>query len=349
MHEQLDTQVTFNEVPAKSGLLGIITLNRPEALNALTAYMVEAITAKLNAWAIDNNIHAVIIMGAGDKAFCAGGDLKQWYVAGAVNYEQAIPFFRYEYNLTKIIYHYPKPYIALLNGFAMGGGLGVSIHGSHVIASETLKLAMPENGIGLYPDVGASYFLSRCPKHIGMYMGLTGAIINTADAIYAGLVGNCIPKAKFGEFINAVCAHNISELQHIINNFNINTGPSQLIEHLPIIETCFNKNSVEEIISALEKNNSAWALEQVKILNTKSPTSLKVAFKSITLGANMTMEQCMAMEFNLSLQFLQGQDLYEGIRAVIIDKTHDAKWQPATLAAVSTAMLDELFRLKCKL
>jgi enoyl-CoA hydratase len=354
MQENEPSYILFNEIPTNSGQLGLITLNRPAALNALSAQMVVELSDKLHTWAKQTAIQAVIVQSSNERAFSAGGDIKQLYQAGASNYAQGMPFFRYEYQLNKFIHNYPKPYIALINGVTMGGGLGLSVHGSHVIAAENLKLAMPETGIGLYPDVGASYFLSRCPHYLGMYLGLTGSIIGVADAILCGLVQFYVPFVKFSDLLQAIAAKDLSQdaentIRQTVVQFAQKPEASSLQAFIPQIEKCFSGSSVDAIIAALQRDGSVWALEQVQILHSKSPTSLKVTHRAISLGAKLSIDECMDMEFNLTQHLIQGHDIYEGIRAALIDKTHDPKWQPARLENVSNATIDELFKLTCKL
>jgi enoyl-CoA hydratase len=195
-----DAEIIFERL----GAVGLITLNRPKALNALTHGMVVAMHAKLKEWAADSLIGCVVIRGAGDRAFCAGGDIRTLYDSGKAGTPYAIEFYRDEYLLNATIKHYPKPYIALLHGFVMGGGVGVSVHGSHRVADETMQFAMPETGIGLFPDVGGSFFLPRLPGEIGLYLGLTGTRLKTADAVYAGIATHFIPAARRDDLIEAL-------------------------------------------------------------------------------------------------------------------------------------------------
>jgi enoyl-CoA hydratase len=356
MQETKSSQVLFKEIAAIDGKLGIITLNRPEALNAINLEMTMALNAQLKLWADDLQIHAVIIQSSSERAFSAGGDLKHLYIAGKEHHEKGIPVFRDEYELNLLIHDYPKPYIAFLDGISMGGGLGLSIHGSHIIAAENLRLAMPETAIGLYPDVGATYFLSHCPDYLGMYLGVTGNSIGIADAIYCGLVQTFVPHTKFSEVIDSLTkidlsADPFSAVSTAIAKFKAEPVPaeSSLQQNLSTIKSCFNQASVEDIISALKKNNTPWALDKVATIQSRSPTSLKVAFKSIALGAKLDIAACMEMEFNLTTQIIQHHDIYEGIRAILIDKTHDPKWLPATLAEVPDSVIDAMFKLRCKL
>lgn len=348
------TQVIFTELPTKTGKLGIATLNRPEALNAISFDMVIALSEKYHAWADDPAIQAVLIQSASPRAFCAGGDLKQLYTLGRAEYEQSVPFFWHEYHLNKFIHMYPKPYIALIDGITMGGGLGISVHGSHVVAGENLIMAMPETGIGLYPDTGASFFLSHAPNNIGMYMGLTGNTISVADAILADLVQTHAPSKKFALIIQDLCAQDLSTdvestIKQVLSKYQTDPGASKLQTHLSSIKHCFNQNSVSEVLAALRQENSIWAQEQIAIIEKRSPTSLKITHKELTLAVNMDIASCIEMELNLTAKVLQGHDIYEGIRAVVIDKTHDPKWQPARLQDVSDELIDEIFNHKWKL
>ena len=354
MQDTKSSHVIFEKIQAKHGHIGLITLNRPESLNALSEKMTIDISEKLHSWAYDSNILAVIIQSSNQKAFSAGGDVKQLYITGRGNAKQDTTFFRYEYKLNEFIHKYPKPYIALLDGIAMGGGLGLSVHGSHVVAAENLKLAMPETGIGLFPDVGASYFLSHCPNYLGMYLGLTGSIVGFMDAIFCRLVDFYVPREKFSDLIELLTSIDLSldpksAITEAISSLSIVSVGSKLQDNLNTIETCFSKASVDAVISALEAVNTPWALEQIAIMQTRSPTSLKITHKAITMGATMDIAACLEMEFNLITQVVKHHDIYEGIRAVLIDKTHDPKWKPSRLQDVSDSFIDDMFEIKCKL
>lgn len=347
-------EVILSQIPAKHGALGVITLNRPQALNTLSTNMVLAISAQLKEWAIDPSIAIVVIQAAGDRAFCAGGDLKFLYSNKNQDIADALPFFQTEYNLNLLIHQYPKPYIALIDGIVMGGGLGLSIHGARRIASEHLQLAMPETAIGLYPDVGAAHFLSRCPHKLGMYLGLTGNSIGIADALLCQLIDAYIPREQFAEIIPAVAAHDLraNPLQifdAIIAKYQVKPSVAPLLEHLTVIENSFAKDSVTAIMQALNTSNSPWARQQASILASRSPTSLKVTYKNLKLGVTRTLQECLTQDLNLTLHLVQRPDIFEGIRAKLIDKTNDPKWQPATLTAVSDVLIDHLFQIKCQL
>lgn len=346
--------ILFSEHPAKSGKLAVVTLNRPQVLNALSDSMFTALYEQLKIWATDPYIGAVLIRGAGEKAFCAGGDLKQVYNNGPENYKRLIPSFSNEYKLILLISEYPKPYIAILHGIAMGGGLGISLHGSRVIATETLKLAMPETAIGFFPDVGASKFLSQCPYNLGIYLGLTGNSIDINDALYCKLVDAYVPQAKLEQLFNKLLTIDLLEqaaanIDSVVNEFKENPGAASLKEHRAVIEECFGYDDAIQVIRALETLDTDWSVSQAALLHKRSPTSLKATIKQLKLGSILSLKECMTMEFNLAISFFQQSDIYEGIRAAIIDKTFDPKWTPATLSHVSDVTIQEMFEIKCTL
>jgi enoyl-CoA hydratase len=348
------TDILFNEHAAKQGKLAVITLNRPQSLNALSDSMIASLYKQLLLWAKDPQINAVLIRSTGEKAFCAGGDLKQVFNNGPENYKKLIPSFSIEYKLNILINEYPKPYIALLHGIAMGGGLGIALHGTRVIASETLQLAMPETGIGFFPDVGASKFLSQCPYNLGLYLGLTGNTIGTKDAMFCKLINVYVPQDNlenlFNDLLTLDLQHDtLNNIDQLIAQYKQNPGIGSLKEHSEVIEECFGQNSVENIIRALETKDSAWSVEQAAILNKRSPTSLKVTLEQLHRGASMSLRDCMDMEFNIALELFQQTDVYEGIRAAIIDKTFNPKWNPATLAKVNDQQIQAMCQIKCKL
>lgn len=329
------------------GQLGIITLNRPNQLNACTEAMCIAMHAQLAAWEKTEAIKAVVIHGAGDKAFCAGGDIRAIYQSRNESHI-AHRFFKHEYRLNQAIYHFSKPYIPLMNGITMGGGAGVSIHGKHRIATEKLKFAMPETGIGFFTDVGGSYFLSRCPSHVGMYLGLTGHTINAADAHQIGLVDYVVNSADLSVLLDALVNATWGNDPHqtvnqIAVSFATPDVASDLVSHRSLIERCFSQASVEEIMGALDQSDDEWAKNTAQHLRTRSPTSLKVVFEQLKRGAELDFDACMQMEYQMAKHFLEGSDFYEGIRAAVIDKDRSPRWHPATLEEVSEEMVAGYF------
>ena len=314
---------------AERGGTGWVTLNRPKALNALTHAMARRLDARLAAWAEDDAIERVVIEGAGTRAFCAGGDIRDLYdVMGRGDDAFFDTFYRDEYRLNHRIHGYPKPYVALLDGVVMGGGVGVSIHGSHRIVTEHTLFAMPETGIGFFPDVGASWFLPRMPGETGVYLGLTGARLGAADALYCGVATHYAPRER---------------LMDALDGFSADPGPPPLAEHRAAIDRCFAGQSVEAIILALEAEGGDWAAQTRAALAAKSPTSLKVTLRQLRRGAGLSFAEAMTLEFRLSQRFCAMPDFREGIRAVVIDKDRDPKWRPASLAEVSESHIDTYF------
>jgi enoyl-CoA hydratase/carnithine racemase len=326
---------------------GYITLNRPKALNALTRDMCLAIKAQLDAWRDDDEIQRVVIKAAGDRAFCAGGDIRSLYESGKAGTSYARDFYRDEYILNATIRHYPKPYIAMLRGIVMGGGVGVSVHGRYRVADESTVFAMPETGIGLFPDVGGSHFLPRMPGEIGMYLALTGTRLKTEDCIYAGVATHFVPAAKWGELGDLLLAtfEDVTPLSELFAGLPepvTRTLPS-LVEHREKIDVYFAENSVEAILDVLDKDASDWARETAKTIRSKSPTAAKLAFRQIREGKNLDFDDCMRMEFRMVSRVVEGHDFYEGVRATIIDKDQLPKWQPARLEDVSDKDIDAYF------
>lgn len=327
----------------RQGRAGVITLNRPKALNALTLSMVDAMSAQLRAWRDDRDIEMVVVKGAGDKAFCAGGDIRALYDSGKADTPYVIDFYAREYRLNTMIKRYPKPYVALVNGIVMGGGVGVSVHGSVRICGERTMFAMPETGIGLFPDVGGTYFLPRCPGEIGMYLALTGARLDVTDARYAGVATHVVPQAQHEDLLDALC-NGSDPLQDVLARHAVFAQDKPKLEGLrPAIDGHFSGASVEAIFASLQSGSSLFEEQTLKTLKTKSPTSLKVAFRQVREGAKLGFEDCMRLEFRLTNRFMRGVDFYEGVRAVIIDKDNAPRWSPPALDQVSAADVDRYF------
>lgn len=323
------------------GSAGLVTLNRPKALNALTRDMCLKLKAQLDIWATDTSIKSVAVRGTGDRAFCAGGDIRVLYESGKAKTPYAFDFYRDEYILNVTIKHFPKPYIALIHGIVMGGGVGVSVHGSHRIAGEAAMFAMPETGIGLFPDVGGSYFLPRCPGQIGMYLALTGARLRTADTLYAGVATHFVPTAKWETLIGQLADG--ASPEDALAPLSDKVPGDFLSEHRAAIDRLFSGNSVEEILAALDAEHTDWAKDTAATIRSKSPTSLKVAFRQNREGAKLEFDDCMRMEFRMVNRIIAGHDFYEGVRATIIDKDGAPKWKPAELGKVSEADVQAYF------
>ncbi|WP_349368174.1 enoyl-CoA hydratase/isomerase family protein [Salinarimonas sp.] len=327
------------------GAAGLITLNRPEALNALTLDAVRAMRAALDAWAHDPAVTRVVVEGAGEKAFCAGGDIRKLVEAGkAGRRAEAEAFWREEYELNALIARYPKPYVALIDGICMGGGVGVSLHGSHRVAGERYLFAMPEVGIGFFPDVGASHALPRLPGKTGLYLALTGARLKQADALAMGLATHAVGATAMPEIRAGLLAG--EDVDALLDRFRHDPGPAPIETRAATVDACFGEGSVEGIVAALERmatEGDAPAGEILGMMRGKSPTSQKLAFEQMRRGATLSFEEAMRMEFRIVSRILDGHDFYEGVRAVLIDKDHAPHWQPARLEDVAPEMVEAYF------
>lgn len=317
----------------KRGALGLLTLDRPQALNALTRGMIAAITTSLKEWAADEAIKAVAIRGAGDRAFCAGGDIRAVQQAVVAGTDEGARLLRDEYHMNALIGAYPKPYVALLHGICMGGGAGVSVHGRYRLGDASLVFAMPETGIGFVPDVGSSHFLSRAPDRLGIYLGLTASSIGLGDAMAAGIVTHAVARADFDAVIAALADGRQAE--KAIAPFARKPAPGMLAEHRRRIATLFSAPSVEAILERLDRDGSDFARETAQVIRTRSPTALKLVLRELAEAAQLSLNGCLAMELRLALRVLAIHDFREGVRAALIDKDKAPKWQPSALAGVA--------------
>lgn len=340
-------EILFEKLSGKAGCLGVVILNRPNALNALNHAMVQALSDRLDRWAADETVKAVFVQSSCEKAFCAGGDISHIYQSKQKGY-LAEDFFEDEYLLNQKIHEYPKPYIAFLNGITMGGGVGISIHGSHRIGTESFLFSMPETGIGFFPDVGGSYFLSRLNHHVGMYLGLTGARLNLGEAMAFGLVDYFIPYRQLAFikqiFLETPLDFGSKEVVSVI--LQTYSTPLKLsLGRLPIdiIREVFALTDVENILKSLTQRTDIFSQETLALLKRKSPTSLKVTYKGILKGQNQSIRECLSMEYCLAKNFLQSHDFFEGIRAVIVDKDQNPRWEPPLLEAVTAETVDAFF------
>ena len=324
----------------REGRLGVITLDRPKALNALTLEMIRALDPMLAQWSHDHAVQAVVIRGAGEKAFCAGGDVRAVYEAGrrgtdVLTYE----FFFEEYRLNRRIHRFAKPYIALIDGIAMGGGLGLSVHGRYRVVTERATAAMPETGIGLFPDVGGSWFLDRAPGKVGIYLALTGARLKPADILYAGLATHFVPSVDLPALYDALL-HTPPEAA--LHRYAVDPGPASLSLHRAQIDRAFAPPTIDAILAALGKEGE-WGAKLAADLAKKSPTSLKASLRLMQRHHRHEVEDCLRGEFRLVQRVMAGHDFYEGIRALLVDKDNAPRWKPATLAEVSDAEIDAMF------
>jgi enoyl-CoA hydratase len=328
--------------------LGTVLLNRPHALNAFTLGMYRRFDPALRAWADDSAVHAVLIEGAGDRAFCAGGDVRAVYEAGkriSGNPDFASVFFAEEYRIIRRIHHYPKPYIAILDGITMGGGAGVSVNGAYRVATEKTMFAMPETGIGLFPDVGATRFLNLCPGQIGRYLGLSGARLGAADALYCGFATHFVLRERVPELTAALAGMSWDagkerpQAASLLDQFAADPGPPPLAARQTVIDRCFAGNTVEVILKALESEteDAGWAGETRAILLTKSPSSLRITLRQLAAGRGFDLEAALRLEYRLTQHVMAAHDFYEGVRAALVDKDQKPRWQPARLAEIDEA------------
>ncbi|WP_395645211.1 enoyl-CoA hydratase/isomerase family protein [Terricaulis sp.] len=332
--------------------LAHITLNRPQALHALNTHMCANMTEALLQWRDDDSVRVVLIDHApGTRGFCAGGDIRFLAESGAGDGKGARGFFYTEYQLNHLLFTYPKPVVALIDGVTMGGGVGISMPARFRIATENTTYAMPETGIGLFPDVGGGWYLARKPEQIGMWLALTGARIKAADCLIAGVATHYMPTEILGparaQIAGAAQTHDpAAALQSGLDALCESAGkPKELSEEGVFnITRAFSHDSVEAIVTALEEMNSDWARAQLATLATKSPQTLKVAFRQLREGARMqSFADEMRQEYRIAARVVQRHDFLEGVRALIVDKDNKPQWNPPTLAGVTDAILDEIF------
>lgn len=341
------------------GGLATIELTRPKALNALTLDMIREMHPQLEAWEDDDAVKAVLIKGEGDRAFCAGGDVRAVYrsivddLGGKGPSELSRTFFLEEYRLNHTIHAFSKPYVALLDGVTMGGGVGLSVHGSHRIATERLMFAMPETAIGLFPDVGGGWFLPRLPGEVGTYLALTGARLDAAGAVALGVATHYVPTTRL-EGLQAALATTIAQagdgraaINDVLDRFAETPGDDPLAGHRELIDRCFAEASVEGILNSLDRaaaDGSEFARETAATLRHKCPTSLKISREQLRRGRTMSnLSDVLSMEYRLSQHCMAGTEFFEGIRAVLVDKDHAPKWRPDSIEAVSAEMVESHF------
>ena len=330
----------------KRGFAGVITLNRPKQLNALSHQMVRAIYPQMLDWKNDPSVTRVIVRGVGEKAFCAGGDIRALYDLGkAGKIDEALPFWREEYALNHLLKNFPKPIVSLLNGIVMGGGVGLSFHGSYRVGTEKLKFAMPEVSIGFFPDVGASHFLPRLKHHVGTYLAITGAMLGLGDAMDLGLMTNAVESKNIPEVFNELLSHNSVDL--VLERFAMAEVPSApLAESYPMIADIFQEQSIAHIIAGLGQmalGGSHFAARTLDLLHQKSPTSMAVALRQMQLGKDMNFAEAMQMEYRIVSRIIKGDDFYEGVRAVIIDKDNLPCWKPQLINDVTDEIVNAHF------
>ncbi len=327
----------------REGRAGRITLNRPRALNALAYPMVAPMVEALRAWAKDPAVALVILDGAGDRGLCAGGDVVSLYHSRKDGSSLARSFWSEEYVLNALIGSYPKPFVAIQDGIVMGGGIGLSGHASHRIVTERSMLAMPETAIGLIPDVGGTWLLSRCPGETGVFLGLVGHRMNAGDAIYAGFSDTCIASSGIGELISTLC-HTDAPVSVTIAQRAAAPPPSPLADNREMIDAAFKGDSVEAMIAALGAASGEFAAKAVKAVAGHSPLAMKTTLAAIRRARALPLlERALEIEFRLCIRLFEGGEFTEGIRALLVDKDRKPAWKPPRYEDVTLAMVEDMF------
>jgi len=339
-----EAEVLFEE----RGVAGIITLNRPQALNAFGIATVRAMRPKLKEWAADSSITRVVIRAAGERAFAAGGDIRALYdLHKEGRTEEAIDFWREEYQLNMEIKRYPKPYIALVEGICMGGGVGLSLHGKYRVAGDRYLFAMPEVSVGFFPDVGATYALPRLPGRMGMFLALTGARLGPGEGMALGLATHRVPSAQFPNLLEALSLD--KDVAKTLAAFSVDPERNKLAPRAALIDRAFSGVTVERVLRHLDDESvgqgedAVFARAQAETIRAKSPTSLKIAHEQMRVGSTLDFAGAMRTEFRVVNRVARGHDFYEGVRAVLVDKDNQPRWNPPTLAEVTAVQVGAHF------
>ena len=328
----------------REGAAGILSLNRPQAIHSLTLGMVHAMTAALLEWREDDAVQVVILEHAAGRGFCAGGDiaeLRESIVnAGGVAARQ---FFHDEYQLDHLIKTYPKPFISFIDGIVMGGGVGISQPARYRVATENTRFAMPETGIGLFPDVGGSWYLAQLPHRIGQFLVLTGARLDGAECLWTGLATDYLPAAALPEAMRRI-AEAPTEIEAILAEFAVEPPPARIAANAVTIERLFAADTLENIVASLDADDSEWAAKERAAIAPKAPLSSKVALRQLVEGAAIDdFADILAMEYRIASRLIFRPDFAEGVRALIVDKDNAPKWNPATASDVDDALVDSIF------
>jgi enoyl-CoA hydratase len=324
---------------SRHGRVGHILLDRPKALNALDRGMIQAVASALNAWKHDAAVHAVVIEGAGGKAFCAGGDIRAIrHHALAGEAAEIEGFFADEYALNLAIAEYPKPYISLIDGICMGGGIGLSVHGTFRVTSEAGLFAMPETAIAMFPDVGATYVLPRLPGMLGLYLGLTGTRLSGADAVHAGIATHLVRSSDYSSLRDELARDGVAAIAR-----HAQPLPSfSLAPHRDAIDRCFSASSLAAIFRWLESEDSDWGRETITALNAMSPSSLAWSFAAIRRGASLNLPDALRAELALTRHVTRHADFVEGVRAMVVDKDRKPRWSPESVSQIDPAVIERM-------
>lgn len=350
-HTDIQQQEVLSEV---RNHIGHLTLNRPAGLNAITLDMVRLMTTQLQAWADDPLVYAIVLRGAGDKAFCAGGDIRSLYDSYKRGDTLHEDFFVEEYALDQAIHHYPKPVLALMDGFVLGGGMGLVQGADLRVVTERSRLAMPEVAIGYFPDVGGSYFLPRIPGELGVYLGVTGVQIRAADALYCGLADWYLDSVRLTELAHKLDSLQwrdspLKDLQGVLAKLAVQQLPDAPLAALrPAIDHFFALPDVPSIVEQLQQvtvaDSHEWAMTTANLMQTRSPLAMAVTLQMLRRGRHLRLEQCFALELHLDRQWFARGDLIEGVRALIIDKDKNPQWNPPTLRELDAGHVESFFR-----
>lgn len=336
---------------SKIGDKGVITMNRPKVLNALSISMIRQMTAQLKKWDKEQSVKLVIMKGTGGKAFCCGGDVRALTESGKVCGPLSHEFFREEYTLDHLTSVLSVPYIALIDGVTMGGGVGLSVHGRYRVATETTLFAMPETAIGLFPDVGGGHFLPRLAGSVGMYLALTGHRLRGRDVYTAGIATHFVESSQIGNLeqdLLQLRSTTHADVDGLLRSYHNKCRldldkPFALDSHIEKINSIFGHQTLEEIFDSLRQDGSEWSTTQLATLNKMSPTSMKVTLRLLMEGAKLTLAEDLKTEYRLSQRFILDKDFYEGVRAVLVDRDQNPKWDPAHIEDVTRDKLDWYF------
>jgi enoyl-CoA hydratase len=335
-------------IARREGAAGVIRLNRPKTINAVTLAMFRDIDKALDAFEADPDVGLILLEGAGDRGLCAGGDIRALYESSKVRGDLGKILWREEYILNARIAKFPKPYVALMDGIVMGGGVGLSAHSRHRVVTERTKLAMPEVGLGFFPDVGGTWLLSRSPGEIGTYFGLTGQTMNGPDAIYARFADAVVPSGKLGALREALTKMRSNatsgEVKTVIDGFSTGERSGPVAAMQPRIDAWFAHDRMQDIVAALARDGSELALSTLKTLNEKSPRGMVVTLKLLRLArASSSLEACLVREYRAALQVFASDDFREGVRAAVIDKDRNPRWSPRGIEDVTPEMTAPYF------
>jgi enoyl-CoA hydratase/carnithine racemase len=330
------------------GRVGLVTLNRPKALNALSQAMCLAMHRQLDIWQAADEVEVVVVESAGDRAFCAGGDVVAVYKSGKsfkAGDPQALDwrhFFHDEYRMNSAIHHFQKPYISILDGITMGGGVGISVHGSHRIATEATLMAMPETGLGLIPEVGGGHFLPRLEGATGMFLALTGQRARAADCCYLGITQAFVPRDKTADLVARLVAEKRLDNERvtaIVGEYSQNPGDGKIEGLRDDIDRLFSAETLDQLLEGLKADGGEWAQGLAASLAAKSPMSMRLTFRQLKEGGKLRFNENMAMEYRIVNRILEGHDFYEGVRAILLDKDNAPDWQPRSLDDISDEMV----------